>query len=44
MGSGTVGVAAQRTKRRFIGIERDPEFFAIAEARINGAADLKRAA
>lgn len=37
MGSGTTGVAARNTGRNFIGIERDPEYFAIASARINGA-------
>src|SRR5690606_18101159 len=35
MGSGTTGVACVNTGRRFIGIERDPEYFAIAERRIN---------
>jgi site-specific DNA-methyltransferase (adenine-specific) len=30
MGSGTTGVACQNTGRNFIGIERDPEYFAIA--------------
>lgn len=34
MGSGTTGVAAARTGRRFIGIERDPGYFAIATKRI----------
>ena len=34
MGSGTTGVACVRTNRDFIGIERDPEYFKIAEARI----------
>jgi site-specific DNA-methyltransferase (adenine-specific) len=37
MGSGTTGVAAVRTGRRFIGIERDPGYFAIATNRISGA-------
>jgi len=37
MGSGTTGVAAMNTGRRFIGIELDPEYFAIAEERIEGA-------
>lgn len=36
MGSGTTGVACRNTGRRFIGIERDPEYFAIAQARISG--------
>jgi site-specific DNA-methyltransferase (adenine-specific) len=35
MGSGTTGVAALNTNRRFIGIERDPGYFAIARSRIN---------
>ena len=34
MGSGTTGVACRNTGRSFIGIERDPEYFAIAERRI----------
>ena len=34
MGSGTCGVAAARTGRKFIGIERDPGYFAIATNRI----------
>lgn len=37
MGSGTTGKMAAQLGRRFIGIELDPEYFAIAEARINGA-------
>ena len=36
-GSGTTGVAAANTARRFIGIERDPDYFAIAQARIQKA-------
>jgi site-specific DNA-methyltransferase (adenine-specific) len=35
MGSGTTGVAAKKLNRNFIGIELDPEYFAIAEKRIN---------
>jgi len=35
MGSGTTGVACVNTKRNFIGIELDPDYFKIAEARIN---------
>lgn len=40
MGSGTTGVACVTTKRRFIGIERDPEYFKIAEQRIYDAIPL----
>ena len=40
MGSGTTGVACVNTGRKFIGIELDPDYFAIAENRI---ADAKRA-
>ena len=36
MGSGTTGVACQNTGRKFIGIERDPGYFAAACARIGG--------
>ena len=34
MGSGTTGVAAIQSGRRFIGIERDPDYFAIAKGRV----------
>lgn len=34
MGSGTTGVACVNTGRRFIGIEREPKYFAIAARRI----------
>ena len=37
MGSGTTGVACAQTGRNFIGIEIDPEYFAIAEKRIHDA-------
>ena len=37
MGSGTTGVAAIQTGREFIGIEKDAEYFAIAERRIANA-------
>ena len=36
MGSGTTGVACRNSGRSFIGIERDPGYFAIAEQRISG--------
>lgn len=39
MGSGTTGVAAVRTGRKFIGIERDPEYFGIAWSRIASASE-----
>jgi site-specific DNA-methyltransferase (adenine-specific) len=35
MGSGTTGVACKNTNRRFIGIEKDENYFKIAEKRIN---------
>lgn len=34
MGSGTTGVACVNTERRFIGIEKDPAYFAVAQNRI----------
>jgi DNA modification methylase len=34
MGSGSTGVAARNLNRRFVGIERDPEYFKIASDRI----------
>lgn len=37
MGSGTTGVACVATKRNFIGIEKDEEYFKIAQERINNA-------
>ncbi len=37
MGSGTTGVACVKMGRKFIGIELDPEYFAIAEKRIEAA-------
>lgn len=35
MGSGSTGVAAKNLNRIFIGIEQDPNYFKIAEERIN---------
>ena len=37
MGSGTTGVAAKNLNRKFIGIELDPDYFKIAEDRIDAA-------
>ena len=37
MGSGTTGVACANTGRRFIGIERDDKYFAIASERVANA-------
>lgn len=37
MGSGTTGVACANTGRRFVGIERDDKYFAIASERIAAA-------
>jgi len=42
MGSGTTGHACMNLGRRFIGIERDAAYFAIAERRIADAADPLR--
>ena len=41
-GSGTTGVACVNTGRRFIGIELDPQYFQIAENRIQEAAAQAR--
>lgn len=43
MGSGTTGVACRNTGRKFIGIERDPEYFRIASERIAGAKSVDAA-
>ena len=44
MGSGTTGVACLNTGRRFIGIEKDPAYFAIAQERLAQAAAQQRLA
>ena len=36
MGSGSTGVACKNLNRKFIGIEKEPKYFEIAEKRING--------
>lgn len=38
-GAGTVGLVASKLGRKFIGIELNPEYVAIANARINAVAD-----
>jgi site-specific DNA-methyltransferase (adenine-specific) len=43
MGSGTTGVAAANTGRRFIGIERDPGYFDVAVKRTREAVELASA-
>ncbi len=42
MGSGTTGVACVNTGRAFIGIERDVEYFRIAQERIDAATPLEQ--
>ncbi len=42
MGSGTTGVVAKRLKRNFIGFEISPEYFEIAENRINNEKSIKK--
>lgn len=44
MGSGTTGVAAAKANRRFVGIERDAGYFAVAQRRIEEAVAASRAA
>ena len=39
MGSGTTGMACKKTGRDFIGIEKEPEYVKIAEARIKAVPD-----
>jgi site-specific DNA-methyltransferase (adenine-specific) len=36
MGSGSTGIACQMENRHFIGIEKDPNYFAVAKKRIEG--------
>lgn len=43
MGSGTTGVACLNTDRRFIGIEKDPGYFATASARIEAVRQMEAA-
>jgi site-specific DNA-methyltransferase (cytosine-N4-specific) len=37
IGSGTTGIVALKNKRRFVGIELNPQYLRIAEERLNGA-------
>ena len=41
MGSGTTGVAAVQTNRKFIGIEMDREYYEIAKKRIEDAVPVE---
>jgi len=41
MGSGTTGVAAIQTNRKFIGIEMDQEYYEIAKKRIEDAVPVE---
>ena len=36
MGTGTTGVACKKLGRNFIGIEKDPQYYAVAVARVDG--------
>ena len=40
MGSGTTGVACMNTNRRFIGIEKEKQYFDIAQKRISEASKV----
>jgi len=40
MGSGTTGIAAWNLNRRFIGIEKDPDYFEIAKKRIAAVSNV----
>jgi len=40
MGSGSTGVAAVKSKRDFVGIEKDPAYMAVAQRRIKEAEGL----
>jgi DNA modification methylase len=40
MGSGTTGAAAIKLGRRFIGIEKDPAYFAVARDRIDRTSEV----
>jgi len=42
MGSGSTGIAARLEGFDFIGMEMDPEYFKIAEARINNFEKYKK--
>jgi site-specific DNA-methyltransferase (adenine-specific) len=43
MGSGSTGVACVNTGRSFVGIDKDPGYFKIAQERIKAAQDAKKA-
>jgi site-specific DNA-methyltransferase (adenine-specific) len=41
MGSGSTGVACLQLQRRFVGFELDPNYFAIAQRRLNESQIIK---
>ncbi|WP_348522704.1 DNA-methyltransferase [Escherichia coli] len=43
MGSGSTGVACVNAGRRFIGIEKEPQYFGVASARIGSASGMQDA-
>ncbi len=42
LGSGTVGIVAGRLKRRYVGIELNPDYAALAGRRIREAAQAEK--
>ena len=44
MGSGTTGIACLNTNREFIGIERDKDYYTIAEERLNSSVTVQEVA
>ena len=42
MGTGTTGLATLSLRRKFIGIEKNPETFEIAKVRINKQQEFER--
>ena len=44
MGSGTTGIACLNTNREFIGIEKDENYYTIAEERLNSSMTVQEVA